>query len=84
MSWDEGAQGVGGAVIFSNWGRGTLAFGLVSITGASIGLGGHRGGVIIREESDAVFVSALDFFCGDGCGNGLCPAELSFLGLEAS
>ena len=84
MSWDEGAQGVGGAVIFSNCGRDRLAFGLISIAGASISIRGHRDGVIIREESDAVFVSALDFFCGDRCGNGLCPAEVSFLGLEAS
>lgn len=39
--------------------------------------------VFIREKSNAIFVSALDLFCGNRCGNRLCPAKVSFLGLDA-
>ena len=59
MSWDEGAQCVGGAVIFSLGKSAMLAFGLVSIVAASMGLEGHKDECFIREKSNTVFVLSL-------------------------
>jgi hypothetical protein len=75
VGWNEGAQGIGGSVIFSRISVAWVSF----VVSRDYVISMKKAACRIREKGNAVFMRSLNFFRGERCGDRYSSTELPSL-----